>query len=238
MSTGSNPISVYFVPILLPKDLFLTTFLNSGIHDHFMTGDWGATHKLKPRSFIKLYSTLISFLSTRVFSWDFSLIIKYYLFSKVVQYTVLEYNSIYNSTPLFSVILFLTNMNIMENYIKESTNVNTNNISPPWLPQSKSYLKILGIPYLTNNGTPIAHNQIEEIIKRIHLFNNVILVSSPPVIKTSPKSDIAVIWINIWDSQNGIKAKSLINRCFNIGKHIDTIHRTNINSGVPQCKNC
>jgi len=104
MSTGPNPIPVHSIPILLPKDLFLTTSLNSEIHDHFTTRDQGATHKLKPRSFIKLYSTLTSFLSTGVFSWGFSFIIKYYLFSKVVQYTVPEYNSIYNSAPPFSAI--------------------------------------------------------------------------------------------------------------------------------------
>jgi len=115
-----------------------------------------------------------------------------------------------------------SDMNIMENYIKESTNVNTNKVSPLQLPQSKSYLKILGIPYLTNNGTPIAHNQIEEVIKRIHLFNDVTLASSPYIIKVSSKLDMAVIWINIWDSQNGVKAKNLINICFNIGKHIAT----------------
>ena len=131
-----------------------------------------------------------------------------------------------------------SDMNIMENYIKESTNVNTNEVSALCLPQSKLYLKILGILYLTNNGTSIACNQIEEVIKRIHLFDNVMLASSPCIIKASPKSDMAVIWIDIWDSQNGAKAKNLINRCFNIGKHIATICGTNMNPGVPQCKNC
>jgi len=94
-------------------------------------------------------------------------------------------------------VVLALDMNIMENYIKESTNINTNKVSSLWLPQSKSYPKILGIPYLTNNGTPIAHNQIEEVIKRIHLFNDVTLASSPCIIKASSKSDMAVIWINI-----------------------------------------
>ena len=116
---------------------------------------------------------------------------------------------------------------------KESNNINPNDISSPYLPQSKSYLKILGIPYITNNGTPISHNQVEEVIKRIHLFNDIILASCPHVIKASPKSDMAVIWIDIWDSQNGTKAKSLVNRCFNIGQHIATIHGTNMNPSVP-----
>jgi len=90
-------------------------------------------------------------------------------------------------------VALASDMNIMENYIKESTNVNTNEVSVLHLPQSKSYLKILGIPYLTNNGTSIACNQIEEVIKRIHLFDDIMLASSPRIIKASPKSDMAVI---------------------------------------------
>jgi len=34
------------------------------------------------------------------------------------------------------------------------------------------------------------------------------------------------------------KAKELINRCFNIGSYIATIWSTNMNPGIPQCKNC
>ena len=103
-------------------------------------------------------------------------------------------------------------MKIIENYIKESTNINANDISSLRLPQSKSYLKILGIPYNTNSGSSITCTQIKEVIKRVHLFNNVTLASSPHIIKASPKSDMAVIWIDIWDSQNGTKAKGQINR--------------------------
>ena len=64
------------------------------------------------------------------------------------------------------------------------------------------------------------------------------LASSPCIIKASPKSDMAIIWIDIWDSQNGTKGKNLINRYFNIGKHIATICKTNMNPGIFQCKNC
>jgi len=126
-----------------------------------------------------------------------------------------------------------SDMSIIEKYIKESNNINPNDILPPCLPQSKSYLKILGIPYITNNSTPISHNQVEEAIKRIHLFNDIVLASCSCVIKASPKSDMVVIWIDIWDSQNSTKAKSLVNRCFNIGQHIVTIHGTNMNPGIP-----
>ena len=64
------------------------------------------------------------------------------------------------------------------------------------------------------------------------------LTSKPCVIKVSLKSDMAIVWLDIWNIQSGSKAKELINHCFNIGNHIATIRSTNINLGMLQCKNC
>ena len=80
----------------------------------------------------------------------------------------------------------------------------------------------------------VTYNQIEEVIKKTHLFNNIVLTSQSHIIKASSKFDMAVIWVNILDSQNGIKAKSPINRCFNIGYHIATILETDLSPGIPQ----
>jgi len=79
---------------------------------------------------------------------------------------------------------------------------------------------------------------MEKILKNNHIFNNIILASKPRIIKVSPKSDMSIIWIDIWDAQSGTKAKSFINRRFNVGSFIATIHGANMNPGVPQCKNC
>jgi len=49
---------------------------------------------------------------------------------------------------------------------------------------------------------------------------------------------MVIVWIDIWDAQSGVKAKSLINRCFNVRRYIATVRMVNINSGIPQCKNC
>ena len=43
------------------------------------------------------------------------------------------------------------------------------------------------------------------------------------VIKVSPKSDMSIVQIDIWDVQSGSNAKMLINRCFNVRRHIATI---------------
>jgi len=47
--------------------------------------------------------------------------------------------------------------------------------------------------------TPITLSVVEEIIKRSYIINNIILALKPYIIKVSPKSDMAIIWVNIWD---------------------------------------
>ena len=70
---------------------------------------------------------------------------------------------------------------------------------------------------------------VEAIIKNNHIFNNIAIASRPRVIKISPKSDIAIIWLDIWDIQSRSKTKNLINRCFNIESYITTIQGANMN---------
>jgi len=92
-------------------------------------------------------------------------------------------------------------MDTVKKYIKNIDNINANNIMSPCLPQSKLYLKILGIPYLHNNSpTPISFSQqIKEVIQRTNFFKNITLASKLHIIKASSKLDMAVIWIDIWD---------------------------------------
>ena len=110
----------------------------------------------------------------------------------------------------------------------------------PQLPQSKSYLKIIGILYFSHDSSNkcFIPSEVESIIKQNQIFNNVVLTSKLCIIKVSPKSDMLIIWINIWNVQSRSKAKSLINRYFNIGRFIVTIWGANMNTGIPQCKNC
>ena len=131
------------------------------------------------------------------------------------------------------------NLQMIKNYVKDSKHINCDEVEPPRLSQSKFYLKILDISYLQENSeSPLNLSVVKEIIKKNYIFNNVVLISKPRVIKISPKSDMAIILINIWDVQSGNKVKGLINRCFNVRSYIATIRGANMNSGVPQCKNC
>jgi len=117
--------------------------------------------------------------------------------------------------------------------------INSDNIIVPRLPQFKLFLKILDISYLIEDtNISITSDIIEKILQSTHIFNNVTLTSKLHVIKASPKLDMAVIWINIWDAQSGSKTKGIINRCFNVNSQIVTVQDTNMNPGIPQCKNC
>ena len=76
---------------------------------------------------------------------------------------------------------------------------------------------------LENTNTPILSDIVKEIIKSNHIFNNIVVTLKPHIIKVFLQSDMAIIWLDIWDIQSGSKMKGLINRCFNVGNHIVTI---------------
>ena len=113
-------------------------------------------------------------------------------------------------------------------------------VEEPCLPQSKSYIKIIGIPFFPHGNSQdcLTSSDVKMILKQNQIFDNVTLASRPRVIKVSPKSDMSVVWIDIWDVQSSSKAKMLINRYFNVSRYITTIRGANMNPGVPQCKNC
>ena len=136
-------------------------------------------------------------------------------------------------------IASLSDLQAIEKYVKSTSYINSDQVQSLRLPQSKSYLKIVGISYLSKaTNSYISSDEVKRILKNNHIFNNVVLALKPRIVKISPKLDIAIIWINIWDAQSGSKAKSLINQRFNVGRFISTIQGTNMNPGIPQCKNC
>jgi len=97
--------------------------------------------------------------------------------------------------------------------MKSSEDINGLQVDEPQLPQSKSYLKIIGISYYSNGKSQdrLDSSDVEVILKQNQIFDNIKLVSKPRVIKVSPKSDMSIIWIDIWDIQSSSKAKCLIN---------------------------
>jgi len=92
----------------------------------------------------------------------------------------------------------------------------------------------VGILYFVNKSNiHISSEDIEPILKNNHIFNDIVLTSKPYIIKVSPKLDMAIVWIDTWNTQNGNNAKKIINRCFNVESVIVTVRGANMNPGVP-----
>ena len=97
-------------------------------------------------------------------------------------------------TIIMNKVTSTLDINIIEKYIKNIDVVILNDIMLPRLPQSKLYLKILGISYhIENMNILITADVVKKALQSTHIFNNIILVSKPQVIKTFSKSDMVVI---------------------------------------------
>ena len=95
-------------------------------------------------------------------------------------------------------IAFPSDLQEIKKCVKSSLLDDADQVFSPRLPQSKFYLKIIGISYLNEYlNTCILPENIEKILKSNYIFSNIVLVSRPRVIKVSPKSDMAIIWIDI-----------------------------------------
>ncbi|KAJ3561033.1 hypothetical protein NP233_g10445 [Leucocoprinus birnbaumii] len=146
------------------------------------------------------------------------------------------YNGISLST---NGVASLTDLSTIKIWLTKAWSLKDSNPAEPRLPQSKSFLKIVGVPYWTwNTSQPITSGQVEEAIANASLFDGVTLAARPRIIRASPHSDMSVIWIDVWDSQGGTKAKCLVNRQFNIGRSVATVRATAMHPGVAQCRNC
>ena len=52
---------------------------------------------------------------------------------------------------------------------------------------------------MTISQERLTSNNIETILKQNQIFDNISLTSKPRVIKVSSKSDMSIVWIDIWD---------------------------------------
>ena len=103
-----------------------------------------------------------------------------------------------------------SNLNTIEKYLKNIQNIKSDSINCLYLPKSKLYLKIIRLPHVMEQDI-ISSDIIKGILKKLYLFKDIILVLKLCIIKVSPKSDIVVIWVDIWDFQSGFITKNIIN---------------------------
>ena len=92
-------------------------------------------------------------------------------------------------------------LEVIKQWLKKTAGLGEITEVEPRLPQSKSFLKVLGVPYWdSKTSLPITPAQVAEALSSSPLFEGVTLASMPHIMKASPSSDMSVIWIDIWDS--------------------------------------
>jgi len=89
-------------------------------------------------------------------------------------------------------------LEVIKQWLKKTAGLGEVTEVEPCLPQSKSFLKVLGIPYWdSKTSLPITPAQVVEALSSSSLFEGITLTSMPCIIKVSPSSDMSVIWIDI-----------------------------------------
>ena len=92
-------------------------------------------------------------------------------------------------------------LEVIKQWLKKTAGLGEVTEVEPRLPQSKSFLKVLGVPYWdSKTSLPVTPAQVAEALSSSPLFEGVTLASMPCIMKASPSSDMSVIWIDIWDS--------------------------------------
>lgn len=68
-----------------------------------------------------------------------------------------------------------SNLTTIKKYIKSIEGISQNEVAAPHLPQSKSYLKIIGIPFIQPSSLALTSDNITNFIRNSDMFENITL---------------------------------------------------------------
>jgi hypothetical protein len=113
----------------------------------------------------------------------------------------------------------------------------------PFAPQSIAHLIMKGFDYYTNvyNRRPediLTGEQIMERMQGVDQFRGLECVRPPAVVRSKGSNDMAIAFVDVWDSKNGIRTKELVNKVYHIGGKLIKLEYARQREFVPQCQNC
>ncbi|KXN82877.1 hypothetical protein AN958_02074 [Leucoagaricus sp. SymC.cos] len=103
---------------------------------------------------------------------------------------------------------------------------------------SKSYLKLIDIPFLRADGVRTSSQHIEEVMRQSSLCNHFVLVGPTQVVCNSHALDTATVYFEVWDSQRGTRAANLMGHSLQFSHWTIRILEANANPGVSLCQRC
>jgi hypothetical protein len=110
-------------------------------------------------------------------------------------------------------------------------------------PQSKAHLILKGFDYYTTRYSKRPEDiptgeRVVEMMTSVQQFAGIECVRNPAIIRSKGSNDMAVVFMDIWDSQNGINSKNLVNKVYHIGGKLIRVEYARPREFVPQCQKC
>jgi len=108
------------------------------------------------------------------------------------------------------------------------------------LPTSTSFVKIVDVPYYSNlvNKVKTTVTEVKAAIAASPLAENFKYAADPRIVRNSDASTTAKVYINIWDSQAGTRAKGIIDKPILFGTCSCYVRAATANPGAPLCQRC
>jgi hypothetical protein len=113
----------------------------------------------------------------------------------------------------------------------------------PFAPQLIAHLIMKGFNYFTDvyNRRPediLTSEQIMENMQGVDQFRGLECVRPPAIVQSKGSNDMAIAFVDMWDSKNGIRTKELINKVYYIGGKLIKVEYARQREFVPQWQNC
>jgi hypothetical protein len=110
-------------------------------------------------------------------------------------------------------------------------------------PQSKAHLILKGFNYYTTRYSKrpediLTGERVVKIMTSVQQFAGIECVCNPAVIRSKGSNDMAVVFMDIWDSQNGINLRNLVNKVYHIGGKLIKVEYVRPREFVLQCQKC
>ncbi|CAA7270783.1 unnamed protein product [Cyclocybe aegerita] len=107
------------------------------------------------------------------------------------------------------------------------------------LPSSTSFIKILDVPYFDPKGLKITQEALEKALRTsVHAEVFAYLSTKPRIDHNSAHSTSCTIYCNLWDSQQGTRAKKALGQPIFLAGRSCAIRPTARHTGVPLCQRC
>ncbi|CAA7267342.1 unnamed protein product [Cyclocybe aegerita] len=131
----------------------------------------------------------------------------------------------------------LSDLDILRNFIRESLPTGT-----PFevaLPSSTSFIKILDVPYFDPKGLKITQEVLEKALRTsVHAEVFAYLSTKPRIDRNSAHSTSCTVYCNIWDSQQGTRAKKALGQPIFLAGRSCAIRPAARHTRVPLCQRC